>query len=206
MVQDGSELYYNCGAFLIQQLQFQQYPEYPQSRPIPQQTPQYPQYPLYKERRIRKIPLIIGIILIVIGIVLALAIIPLTTKNVEQMRDDVDQSEPGWKSYEPGDKIQIYGEITGKDKYEWPNGEEVFGYFLDHDLRILSKEDIGNEGDLIIVNCEVKEISDPSVNDGQPFEYLEASSTVSPLLYYIPGIILIIIGVIIIILSLRKRK
>ena len=159
-----------------------------------------------KKRPLRKVSLMIGIILIIIGIIIGFTLLPIITKTPRQMQEDMDYKEQGWKSYKSGDEIIIRGKITHEKRFYETNRGEELGYTIDNELKIISKKDIGNIGDKIIINCKVKEMSDPSVNNGTPFEYLKANSIISPYIFYLPGIIILILGEILIFISFIRTN
>jgi len=149
------------------------------------------------QRKNKRIFLLTGIILILIGIILAMTLFQIITINPQQIKNDEDLDNYGWKSYDPGDEIIINGKIT-EEKIFYDKGEREFGYILNNYLRISSTNDLGDKGDNIIVICEIKEMSTPSINNGTPFEYFKVKSTINPFLLFLPGVIIFIIGILII--------
>jgi hypothetical protein len=140
----------------------------------------------------KKVLVIIGIILLIVGIILAVALVPLTTMSPKDLEDEVEG-----KSMDElkGESWTVSGKIDEKQEVEEPvTGQKVYAYtFEDSDVGFYSSEDIANEGDDVIVTIEIKDIGP------------EATSTSSPAVYYLPGIIILIIGIIILIVGIKKK-
>jgi hypothetical protein len=141
----------------------------------------------------RKGLVIIGIVLLIIGIVLAVGIVPLTTKSPKQLEDELEDEE---LEDVQGESYTVSGTIDEEAEIDDPlSGQKVYAYkFKDSDVAFSSGEDIANEGDSVIVNLEVTELG------------LEAKSTVNPVIYYLPGIIILIIGIILLLIGFLKKK
>jgi ABC-type antimicrobial peptide transport system permease subunit len=136
---------------------------------------------------------IIGIVILIVGIVLAVGMIPLTTKSPKQLEDELEGETIEDMQ---GESWTVSGTIDEKAEIDDPlTGQTIYTYkFKDADIGFSSAEDVANEGDSVIVNVEVTELG------------LEATSTSSPAMYYLPGIVILIVGVILMVLGLKKKK
>jgi len=136
---------------------------------------------------------IVGIILLIVGVILAVALVPLTTMSPEQLEDEVEG-----KSMEElkGESWTVSGKIDKEEKIQEPiSGQTVYTYkFEGSDVGFMSSEDVANEGEDVIVTIEITEMGP------------EAQSTSSPAAYYLPGIIILIIGVIILLVGIKKKS
>ncbi len=135
---------------------------------------------------------IIGIILLIVGVILAVALVPLTTLSPKQLEDEVEgETMEDLK----GESWTVSGKIDEKAEIEEPvSGQMVYAYkFEDSDVGFVSSSDVASEGEDVIVTVEVTDMG------------LEAKSTSSPAVYYLPGIIILIIGVIILIVGIKKK-
>jgi hypothetical protein len=137
--------------------------------------------------------LLTSIILIIIGIVLAVALLPLTTTTPDEVEDATEDRTPEELK---GKSWTMLGTIENKEEVD-VDGEKVYSYeFEDTDLKFKSSEDIGDKGDEVVITVQNTEL-----------EPLEASGPENVLVYYLPGIILIIIGIVHLALAiLIKRK
>ncbi len=149
--------------------------------------------------RMKKGIVIVGVILLVIGILLTLvSLLPvLTAKSIGDMKEDFNEDTGEFKSYSDGDEIYITGEIT-----EETSSLGVYAYELDNEeFGFSSGEDIGDEGDTVILLCEVKEMSIMGIS----VETLEAKAVYKPFnIITILGIILLIVGIIVMIVGAKK--
>jgi hypothetical protein len=126
--------------------------------------------------------LISSIILIIIGIILAAVLLPLTTQTPEEVEDETANKTPEELK---GKSWTMLGTIKTKEEFE-VDGQKVYGYeFEDTDLKFKSSEDIGDEGETVIITIENTQL-----------EPLEATLPENVMVYYLPGIILIIIGIV----------
>jgi hypothetical protein len=137
--------------------------------------------------------LLTSIILIIIGIILAVALLPLTTSTPDEVEDATEDRTPEELK---GKSWTMLGTIENKEETE-VDGETIYSYdFEDTDLKFKSSEDIGDKGDEVVITVQNTEL-----------EPLEASNPENLIVYYLPGIILIVIGIIHLILAiLIKRK
>jgi len=136
--------------------------------------------------------MIVGVILLIVGILIAIvgALPMVTAEKAEDLKD---------KDLEDGDTVTITGEITNKTEIPIL---DAYMFEMDEEVGFISSEDIGNEGDNIIVNCEVTKM-DFGLGEQQ---VLEAKSVVNPWPFIIIGIILLIIGILLMIVGMVKRK
>jgi hypothetical protein len=136
---------------------------------------------------------IIGIILLIVGVILAVALIPLTTMSPKELEDEVEGKEMDELK---GESWTVSGKIDEKAEIEEPlTGQMVYAYkFEDSDVGFYSSEDIADEGEDVIVTIEITDMGP------------EAQSTSSPAAYYLPGIIILIIGVILLFVGIKKKK
>lgn len=89
--------------------------------------------------------IIIGIVLIVVGMVLAIILLPMTTKTADEIQKDYDWKTGKFKSYKVGDTVKIRGTIKSENEVEG-----IYLYELkDSNVTIGSKIDLGNKGDKI---------------------------------------------------------
>lgn len=136
---------------------------------------------------------IIGIIILIVGIVLAVGLIPLTTKTPEQLEDELEGETPEDLK---GESWTVSGTIDEKTEVDDPlTGQKIYTYkFKDSDAGFVSADDVASEDESVIVELEVTEMG------------LEAKSTTSPVMYYLPGIIILIVGVILLLIGFLKKK
>lgn len=136
--------------------------------------------------------MIVGVILLIVGILIAIVgMMPMMT--AEKAADIKD------KDYEEGDQVTVSGEITNKS--EIPT-IDAYMFVLDEEIGFISSEDIGNEGDNIIVNCEVTEMDFGLGNQ----KILEAKSVANPWPLMIVGIILLVVGILLMVVGIKKKK
>lgn len=135
--------------------------------------------------------LLTSIILIVIGIVLAIALLPLTTHTPEEVEDATEDRTPDELK---GKSWTMLGTIENKEELE-VEGEKIYSYeFEDTDLKFKSSEDIGDKGDDVVITVQNTEL-----------EPLEASNPENVFVYYLPGIILISIGIVHLVLAILLK-
>ncbi|MEW5759943.1 MAG: hypothetical protein AB1779_04185, partial [Candidatus Thermoplasmatota archaeon] len=184
------------------------YQPYPQQYQAPQQQVPYgPKYEVYqvpvepKKKEKKPILMYIGILLIILGIVLAVAILPLTTKSATKLKENYDENTGQFSSYDKGRTIAIYGTITSKNTTKIGT-KNYYSYEIDNSgFSFISDEDIANEGENLIVSCRVEEI-DTGLRYEQHLKYLSKSS---PILYFIPGIVVLVVGILLMVFA-RKKK
>jgi len=178
----------------------------PQSPPgsVPPQPPSYgaPPPPAPLKKKGGKGLLIVGVILLIVGILIAVVgLLPtLNAKSAEDLDEDYDTDEHGFKSYDEGDTVVISGKITNKSESA---AMDAYVYEIDDKGGFLSSSDIGNEGDTVTVECEVKVMD---LGAGATQEYLEAKAVVNVMPLIIIGIILLIIGIILMMIGIKKKK
>lgn len=152
---------------------------------------------------------IIGVILLVIGIILGALGPVLFTTSPQKLAADRDQNGLTYNSYSAGDTVTVYGKIT-YEKQTNLLGNTAYTYELngdgdsenDGDFNFVSSTDVGNVGDNVIVKLELQEQGFLGISA----EYWEATATVSPVVYMLPGIVLAIIGAVLLLLGLVKKE
>ena len=144
----------------------------------------------------RKGLMIIGIIILLVGFFLA-TISPWT--SMEELKDDYDFENYSFRSYDPGDRVTIRGEITSENEYDY-QGKKHYVYRLDDvEFGFLASDRVGDEGEVIIIECEVIELKIQNGSNVTTRETLEARNDVSNPNTF--GIFFIILGIIFIIIS-----
>lgn len=139
-------------------------------------------------QKIFKNLLISSIILIIIGIILAAALLPLTTQTPEEVEDATANKTPEELK---GKSWTMLGTIKTEEELV-VDGQKVYGYeFEDSDLKFKSSEDIGDEGETVVITIENTQL-----------EPLEATLPENVMVYYLPGIILIVIGIVHVVIAL----
>jgi hypothetical protein len=135
--------------------------------------------------------LLTSIILVVIGIVLAIALLPLTTHTPEEVEDATEDRTPEELK---GKSWTMLGTIETKEELDI-DGEKIYSYeFEDTDLKFKSSEDIGDKGDDVVITVQNTEL-----------EPLEASNPENVFVYYLPGMILIIIGAVHLVIAILLK-
>ena len=110
---------------------------------------------IYAPRFFYPIIMIIGIIILLVGFFLA-TISPWT--SMEELKDDYDFENYSFRSYDPGDRVTIRGEITSENEYDY-QGKKHYVYRLDDvEFGFLASDRVGDEGEVIIIECEVIEL------------------------------------------------
>ncbi len=150
---------------------------------------------------------IIGVVLLALGVVLAALGPALFTTSPEKLAADRDQNNFTYNSYSAGDTVTVYGKITYMHEANIL-GKKIFSYELngdgdldnDGDFTFISYTDVGKLGDAVILKLELQE-----QNFGITTEYWEATATISPVVYMLPGILIAVIGVIILLVGLVKK-
>lgn len=164
--------------------------------------------------------IIVGIILLMVGLgVFIFKLEPiLNSMTPRELQDDWDNETESYKSFEISDKLVIFGKIIeviqtkNFEDNEDNRTEEIltlkyggkFIFIIDNDLQIFSNKDLGNNGDYIIVECEIVEVEDPDEATVQ--QILKARSYENPIPLLVLSVIILFIGCTILILGLRKRK
>lgn len=159
--------------------------------------------------------IISGILILIIGIILSIIsmagyIDDSTAIEISELADDYDTATNSFSSYDVGDEIKVKGRITDKEEIE----DEILGeglgyaYYLDYDdtILILSEDDIGDYGDSVYINCEVRKLTRLDER-----EYLEVQSSLQEgtgLVCLIASVIVLIIGLVLLIIGyiLKKKK
>lgn len=170
--------------------------------------------------------IVIGVILLIAGLVVATQPM-LTWKNAQQIADSWEGTyEEGYfKYYDEDAKVTVLGEITyiisisnvltdtiNFTSYEIDLYQDLYdlgyryAFFLDdeYDLEIYSEEDIGDVGDDISLELRLNFIG----LGGYNYWMWDAKSIERPsaLPYYIIGIVLVVIGVVLMGVGIKKYK
>ena len=153
--------------------------------------PQQPPAPPPKKKGGKGL-MIIGVILLIVGILIAVVgMMPMMTAKTVDNLEDEDLSD--------GDRVTISGEITGEEEVPLLN---AYMYEIDDKGAIISSEDLGGEGDSILVECEVT-LMDFGLGE---MKILEAKTILNPMPLVIIGIILLIVGILLMVVGIIKRK
>jgi hypothetical protein len=147
----------------------------------------------------KRIPVIIGFIMILVGIVLVFALpimlIPILTEPSADLKEDFDPGSRKFASYHTKGDFTMSGTIS--------NVTRVGSLFLyevdDSEFTLNSKSDLGEEGDFILVKVRVAQ--DKQTDD----DYLLAIETSNQILYNIPGFIIFVVGVSIFLFGLLRK-
>lgn len=111
--------------------------------------------------------------------------------------DDYDPDTFTLKSYDVGDEIFISGEVTQEAE-----SLGIYMYQLDDKLVVFAGEDFANKGETVTLQCEITNLG----HLGWP-EAVEAKAIFSPLnILVILGIVLLFVGIIVMILGIKKGK
>ncbi|WP_455392137.1 hypothetical protein [[Eubacterium] cellulosolvens] len=162
--------------------------------------------------------IIIGIVLCIIGLIIIFGYVNIfySAKTAEDLKGDWDEDTLQFKSYKPGDNVEVTGKIHGiiETKKLEDDGQNVtdeiliqkhggkYIYVLEHDLQLHSNQKLGEQGDTLIFECEISE----RVRRNETEEILSAKSSNNPLPFIFGGGVFLIFGIIIIWYSLKARK
>lgn len=133
---------------------------------------------------------VVGVIILIIGgVLVAVGYIGMMNESASSLRDDYNEEEGSFESYEEGDTVTVTGEITDKYRNTYTNNyfeDEEKIYELDDEIRFETQDDLGDEGDTVTVTFEVKERY-----GGENLEY-KSEQTIAP--FTIIGFIVMIVG------------
>ncbi|UCE73298.1 MAG: hypothetical protein JSV56_09715 [Methanomassiliicoccales archaeon] len=127
--------------------------------------------PKKKKRRIKGDD--IGALLILIAflcMIFSVSMIPQDTIKAEELEKDY-QNDSRFGTYSSDDSVTVIGTIESEEKTQDSNYEYIY-YFSDGSFPIYSDQDMGNEGDTIIIKCKVKTIATSGLQSGR-FDILE---------------------------------
>jgi len=170
--------------------------------------------------------IVIGVILLIAGLVVAT--LPMFTwKNAQQIADSWEGTyeEGYYKPYNEGDKVTMLGEVTfivtisdiltdtiNYTSYEIDLYQDLYdlgyryAFYLDneYDLEIYTIEDVGDVGDDISLELRLNFIE----LGGYDYWMWDARSIERPsaLPYYIVGIVIVVVGVVLMGIGIKKYK
>ncbi len=145
----------------------------------------------------------VGVAVLAAGLLLLFGFMPLIGESADKISDDYDTNTSDFRNYEPGDKVTVYGKVTGI-QYTHYGTRNFTAIELDNEDSLIYVE--GNvtgsveKGDRIYVKCFIDDNS--HVNNGS--EYLRANPddihnrTTLDIIFSIvvvSGIVIIIAGV-----------
>lgn len=170
--------------------------------------------------------IVVGVILLIAGLVVAT--LPMFTwKNAQQIADSWEGTyeEGYYKPYNEGDKVTMLGEVTfivtisdiltdtiNYTSYEIDLYQDLYdlgyryAFYLDneYDLEIYTIEDVGDVGDDISLELRLNFIE----LGGYDYWMWDARSIERPsaLPYYIVGIVIVVVGVVLMGIGIKKYK
>jgi hypothetical protein len=147
----------------------------------------------------KRIPVIIGFIMILVGIVLVFALpimlIPMLTETSADLKEDFDPGARKFASYHTKGDFTMSGTISNVT-----SESTLFLYEVDDsEFTLNSKSDLGDEGDFILVKVRVAQ--DKQTDD----DYLLAIESSNQIIYNIPGFIIFVVGVSIFLFGLLRK-
>jgi len=133
--------------------------------------------------------MVLGIILILIGFSISTLIVPSFVNSPEEYEEWLQ------KPRSEGDSIWVGGYVTNYTSIEF-GGQALYTYFLEgSSVPVYGTDDLGEEGDYIIINIEVDEHGAPTKSKGM-----------EKFMIFFPTFVLVGLGVLIAFLGFRKEK
>ncbi|UCH90097.1 MAG: hypothetical protein JSV49_05500 [Thermoplasmata archaeon] len=146
----------------------------------------------------KRIPVIVGFILILVGIVLVFALpyllIPAFTLSADELNPDYSNGK--FISYSDYGPFTLSGEITSKEIDEFG----VYIYHIDYSTyEIRSGKDVGGINDNVLLRVEIRQTLDTDE------DYLLVTKEKNALVYNVPGFVIFVIGVGLFILGIVRK-
>ena len=165
---------------------------------------------------------IIGIIVIVVGIIVLASTIPLATKPIEHLKNGYSHRYKEFSLHDKDKPILIDAEITATGKkIDEETGDPIgflykldgIGYINEDDdksFEIFSEKSVGYKGDKLIFKCKIekdtKEVpTGENITKEEDYEYVKIEKSTERFWYYMPGIIISGIGVLLVVLGVVIR-